>query len=379
LKAIFSDFHARSRYEISVFELKTIRMITAINIKNIVKSGEGFNAEFKRSVLSKVKEISEEVCAFANAAEGIILIGIDDENQIIGTQMDNKKRSAIQNSIGEITPSIHCMIDVIEIDNKAIGIIEVPSGKNKPYVLSGAIYVRVGPNSQKLTTAEQMRDFFQQSAKVYFEEIACKDFSIDEIDNDVLQRFKEFASITITTDNEQIFSNLRLYTDNKYFKNGAVLFFGQKPESFFEKAIIRCVAFDGNDKRFIVDDKSFGGALYVQFQQAMQWLKQKISIQYDIESQGSAPRKEIWEVPEVALKEAIINSLSHRDYYEKGAVTTIELFYNRIEISNPGGLISAISKEEFGKKSLSRNPLIFGLFARMLCILLNKLVPELIE
>ncbi len=354
-------------------------MITAINIKNIVKSGEGFNAEFKRSVLSKVKEISEEVCAFANAAEGIILIGIDDENQIIGTQMDNKKRSAIQNSIGEITPSIHCMIDVIEIDNKAIGIIEVPSGKNKPYVLSGAIYVRVGPNSQKLTTAEQMRDFFQQSAKVYFEEIACKDFSIDEIDNDVLQRFKEFASITITTDNEQIFSNLRLYTDNKYFKNGAVLFFGQKPESFFEKAIIRCVAFDGNDKRFIVDDKSFGGALYVQFQQAMQWLKQKISIQYDIESQGSAPRKEIWEVPEVALKEAIINSLSHRDYYEKGAVTTIELFYNRIEISNPGGLISAISKEEFGKKSLSRNPLIFGLFARMLCILLNKLVPELIE
>jgi hypothetical protein len=65
-----------------------------------------------------VKEISEEVCAFANATGGIILIGVTDENQIIGAQIDNKKRSAIQNSISEITPSVHCMIDIIEVDGK---------------------------------------------------------------------------------------------------------------------------------------------------------------------------------------------------------------------------------------------------------------------
>ena len=67
----------------------------------------------------------------------------------------------------------------------------------------------------------------------------------------------------------------------------------------------------------------------------------------------------------MVFKEAIINSLSHRDYYDKGAVTTIELFDDRVEISNPGGLVSAISHTEFGKRSHSRNPLIFGLFARM--------------
>ena len=43
---------------------------------------------------------------------------------------------------------------MIDVDGKSIAVIEVPSGPNKPYVLSGAIYVRIGPNTQKLTTAE---------------------------------------------------------------------------------------------------------------------------------------------------------------------------------------------------------------------------------
>lgn len=132
-----------------------------------------------------------------------------------------------------------------------------------------------------------------------------------------------------------------------------------------EKAVVRCVAFDGIDKRYIADDKLFGGNLYQQFRQAMQWLKGKLNVRYDIEGQGSGPRKEIWEIPETVFREAIINSLSHRDYYDRGAVTQVEVFNDRVEISNPGGLVSAITDAEFGKRSHSRNPMIFGLFARM--------------
>lgn len=65
------------------------------------------------------------------------------------------------------------------------------------------------------------------------------------------------------------------------------------------------------------------------------------------------------------FKEAIINSLAHRDYCDKGGRITIELFNDRVEVTNPGGLVSSIAKNEFGKKSSSRNPLIFGLFERM--------------
>ena len=186
-------------------------MVTSDDIKFIIASGEGYNAEFKISVPSKVRELSEEVCAFANAAGGVVVIGVDDKNVIKGVTIDNSKRSAIQNSIGEITPALHCTLLMIEVEGKSVGVIEVPSGANKPYVLSGAIYVRIGPNTQKLTTAEQMRDFFQQSGKIYFDEAGCKDFDpTKDVDIDLLRDFKKAARLNENTPDEQIFRNLKL-------------------------------------------------------------------------------------------------------------------------------------------------------------------------
>ena len=94
----------------------------------------------------------------------------------------------------------------------------------------------------------------------------------------------------------------------------------------------------------------------------MAWIESKLQVAYLIE--GAGPRKEIWEIPLTVFKEAIINALSHRDYYEQGAVITIEIFDDRVEVSNPGGLLSGVVKD-FGHKSMSRNPLVFSLFTRM--------------
>jgi ATP-dependent DNA helicase RecG len=341
-------------------------MLTPSEIKSIIAAGEGYNAEFKVSVPSKIKEITEEVCAFANASGGVVLIGVDDANTIKGITIDNAKRSAIQNSINEISPVIKCDFNIVEVDGKDIAVIEVPSGQNKPYVLSGAIYVRQGPNSQKLTTVEEMRDFFQQADKIYFDDAICKDANIeDDISKENIKTFRFEAGLVNTTSDEQLFANLKLVTNDVQLKNGTVLFFGSNPEKFFEKAVIRCIAFDGIDKRYIIDDKIMTGTLYQQYQKSMIWLKSKLDVRYDIEGEGANPRNEYWEIPIIAFKEAIINSLAHRDYYDKGARTTIEVFDDRVEISNPGGLVSAVPRNEFGKRSASRNPLIFGLFERM--------------
>ena len=341
-------------------------MLNSTEIKSIIASGEGYNAEFKVSIPSKIKEITEEVCAFANASGGVVLIGVDDANTIKGITIDNAKRSAIQNSINEISPVLKCDFNIVEVDGKDIAVIEVPSGQNKPYVLSGAIYVRQGPNSQKLTTVEEMRDFFQQADKIYFDDAICKEANIeDDIAKENINTFRFEAGLVNATSDEQLFTNLKLVTNDGQLKNGTVLFFGSNPEKFFEKAVIRCVAFNGIDKRYIVDDKVMTGTLYQQYQKSMIWLKSKLNVRYDIEGEGANPRNEYWEIPIIAFKEAIINSLAHRDYYDKGARTTIEVFDDRVEISNPGGLVSAVPRNEFGKRSASRNPLIFGLFERM--------------
>lgn len=59
-----------------------------------------------------------------------------------------------------------------------------------------------------------------------------------------------------------------------------------------------------------------------------------------------------------------MNAICHRDLYEEGATVMVEVYDDRVEISNPGGLLPIVA-ENFGEKSMSRNPLIFGLFTRM--------------
>ena len=75
-------------------------------------------------------------------------------------------------------------------------------------------------------------------------------------------------------------------------------------------------------------------------------------------------REEIPEIPDIALREAIVNAVCHRDYFEKGVSVVIEVFDDRVEISNPGGLPSGLNAKEFGTKSVVRNPVIASLLNR---------------
>lgn len=329
----------------------------------MAKEGEGYNVDFKRSVPSKVRELSEEVCGFANSSGGFLLIGVNDANLIVGTEIDNSKRSAIQDSIGEISPKLHYEFYPVDVEGKTVWVIEVPSSKSKPHFVAGAAYIRVSASCQKLTSAEEIRALFEQNNKVYFDAIPNPKINLnDELDASNFDEFKMEASISSAISDQQILENLQIYDDDGFVKRGGILFFAQKPELHFPQSVIRCVLFKGNDKINILDDKTFGGPLPQQYKKAIEWLKGKLQVAYEIE--GTGPRKEIWEVPLGVFKESIINALSHRDYYEQGATITIEMFDDRIEISNPGELLPAVA-HNFGHRSISRNPLVFGLFNRM--------------
>jgi ATP-dependent DNA helicase RecG len=69
-----------------------------------------------------------------------------------------------------------------------------------------------------------------------------------------------------------------------------------------------------------------------------------------------------------ALREAVTNAIMHRDYFESGANVFVEIYDDRIEISNPGGLPKGLSKEELGTRSVRRNPLIADLLHRIALI-----------
>ena len=341
-------------------------MLNSEDIKNMASCGEGFNAEFKLSVPQKVRELAEEVCAFANVAGGYLLIGINDNNKIEGVSIDNKTRSAIQNVIRDISPAVQTEMYSVDVDSTTVWVIEVQAGKNKPYIFSGAIYVREGSNTQKLTKAEEMRSLFRESECIFFDEVPCRKFDVErDLDTDFVTEFKMLAGYHQGIPNDHLFNNLKLYTDDGYFKNGAVLFFGKRPDELLDSAFVRCVLFDGKNKLYIEDDKRMYGPLFKQYEQALAWLKKHLKVRYDIVGQGGRPRKELWEIPEIAMKEALINALAHRDYYEKGARITVELFDDRLVVNNPGGLVNSIPPDKFGTISRSRNPMVFGLMERI--------------
>lgn len=334
---------------------------TEKELKQILQQGESYTVEFKRSLN---KEIKNEICSFVNSSGGKLLVGVDDDGTVCGIMIDNKIRSQLQTSIEAINPRPNVTIDEIDYEGKRIMIINCLADDRKPYMVSGSIFIRVGANSQKLTTPDEVRDFFQETNKIHFDKAGNKNFSYpQDFDKKKFNRFIEEAGITKQLPEKQILKNLKLFSDKDEFLNAGVLMFAKNIQQHHEHASIRCLLFKGINKTLILDDKLVTGSIQEQYEGALQFLKSKLELRYIIETAG--PRVEKYEIPEVVYKEAIINALVHRDYYEIGGKIHIEIYDNRLEITNPGGLVSTLKKNEFGKRSVTRNPVIFGLFQRL--------------
>ena len=147
------------------------------------------------------------------------------------------------------------------------------------------------------------------------------------------------------------------------FNNAGVLFFAKHLEDIYRHTAVTCVLYKGVDKVEVLDRRDFNEDIVSSIDSAMTFLKQYIPVRYEMT--GTLQRREIPEIPYDALREAVINAVVHRDYFEKGANATIEMFDDRIEIWNPGGLVKGLSRNEFGKRSLFRNPGIANLLREL--------------
>ena len=320
----------------------------------IIQTGEGIKTELKESFDSK--NLAKDIVAFANSEGGKIFIGISDLGEIKGVKITNKLKSEIQDIARNCDPP--ATISIEEIDNFLV--INAKEGTNEPYMCSTGFFLRQGSNSQKLST-EEIREFFNKERKILFDEAANIEFDFQNgFDKKKLDNFLARAKISRVIPERDILKNIGILADDGKFKNAGVLFFCKNVSQFIPQAIVTCVLYKGKDKTYIIDKKDFDEDIISNYENSMKFLYTHLKIIYRIV--GAGPRKEIPEVPEESLKERLINSLAHRDYLEKGARVQVDVFDDRIEISNPGGLI--IKEEEFGKRSLSRNPLLFSLMQK---------------
>ena len=317
--------------------------------------GEAFNIEFKRSGTSGV---GRDICAFANATGGLILIGVADNGAICGVADHNRLKSRIQSIARSADPPIAVKI----VSAEGVLCVTVPAQHSKPYSLGGEFFVREGASSQQMSR-EEIREFFYKEGLIHFDETACDSFSfMYDLDEENWSLFQRRAKIPEDMDPETALRNLRLMGEDGRMTHAGAWLLARDIREFNISAEVTCALFRGTeDYADILDWRDFCGDVYSLIEQVMAWILSNINVDYVNKHIG---REERPELPEVAIREAVVNALAHRDYRYTENVR-IYLFTDRLEIISPGGLPAGMTEADLGIKSIPRNPLLFGILHRM--------------
>ena len=141
------------------------------------------------------------------------------------------------------------------------------------------------------------------------------------------------------------------------------MFFSKDLKRIFLQTEIICGLFKGKEKYHVLNSAYLNADLLGNIEGAMEFLWKSLRARHEINPK-TAQRINVLEIPPKALREALINAVIHTNYLHEGVSVTVEIYDDRVEISNFGGLPKGLKKEQFGKKSIRRNPLIADLMAR---------------
>lgn len=307
--------------------------MTKTELLALINLGEGLNMEFKENFSASV---GKEICAFANTLGGNILFGVDDNGIILGVNNFNRLKSLVQDVARNMDPPISLGFDIV--DNVLIAI--VPKGSKKPYSVNGKFYTREAANSQQLKR-DEIREFFYKEHLVYFDEKLCHDFDIKkDFSESAFDVFLGRSEIHSKLDKKDLMENLQL-TRESVFSNAAILLFSKDVTRYFISATISCVLFMGKTRYRILDKKEYKKDLYSNYHETIEYLLTHLNTEFIIKS---GPREEKLELPEDALREAVLNAIAHRDYRSTANIQVC-IFSDRVEIVNPGGLVGGLKKK----------------------------------
>ncbi|MDP2866204.1 MAG: ATP-binding protein, partial [Elusimicrobiota bacterium] len=325
-------------------------------LKLLIAEGEGLTVEFKEKYTSK---IDRDIVALANSRGGFILLGVSDDGRITSEKLTNQLKAELSSLARNCDPHIS-ITKITQIGD--VVAIEVSEGLEKPYSCSSGYFRRLDGMTQKMTQKE-VRLIFRAAADLSFESLPCKGFSFENVQLGKVRTFlKEAgASLKVTGTNLPAFlSSLGIHADNT-INNAGALMFASDINRFIPHCETIMAAFKGVEKVHIYDRKDARADLLTQFNDGMDFIRKQLNVRSEI----YIDRKEIYEIPLDALREALINALVHRDYSMRGTSIYVNVFDDRVDISNPGGLLPGVTTRNFGKESVRRNPIIADLFHRM--------------
>lgn len=208
----------------------------------------------------------------------------------------------------------------------------------------------------------QPAELMRSTKGVAFDEMPMSELSMNDLDLKSIQAtFSDQRKV-----NEKSLQSLKLLRKEQgrlVPTKGAILLFGKERTEVFPDAWVQCGRFSGIDKAVIFDHIDIDEPMPQALESIMLFLKRHARRGADF---SELRRKDVWSIPLVILREAVINALVHSDYSQRGAPIRISFFDDRIEIENPGILLPGLTIEDM-KQGISkiRNPVIIRVFREL--------------
>ncbi|MDX8430302.1 MAG: putative DNA binding domain-containing protein [Candidatus Algichlamydia australiensis] len=330
---------------------------------------ESVNLEFKREI-PKYDQIIKTITAFCNGHGGKLVLGVEDNGTVVG--VPEERASELLESLNQavfasieppIIPNIFCQ----RFDELIIVIIEVSSGSQKPYFRRSegptkGTYIRVG----RITTRaneEMIEELHFQSRGIDYDRRPIFSAKLQDLsDEKFLQFLKARKNHGNPHINEETWRSYHLVASEhtqKFPTVTGILLFGKKPQFFLSEAMIICSHFSGNSGREIIATIDCEGTLFDQYHQALEFVTSRLAKSYSFEG---PIRKDTLEIPQIALREAFLNAIAHRNYMIKAPIK-IAIYDNRIEVFSPGQFPGPIDLDNLRAGiTYLRNPAICKIF-----------------
>ena len=318
---------------------------------------ESETLEFKKTT-GELREAVISVASILNkSGKGELYFGIRNDGTVLGQQIGDATLRDVSKALSDnLKPQIFPTIDAVRIDNKRC--IRVAFEANvPPYYAYGRAYIRVADEDKQMSPDELEKYVLRkvELRKPWDDEVS--DLAPSDIDAGLLRDFIERANqakrIDFTyTNNDDVLKRLNLVKDGKV-KNAAVALFRGFPLLEVQMAI-----FAGTERLTFNDISRSGGNTMQLAAVAEKYIRN--NIRWRVVFDGSLERNEIPEIPIDAVREAIINSLCHRDY-KSSQNNEIVIYSNRVEIYNPGTFPEEFSPNDYidgAGYSVKRNPLL---------------------
>lgn len=329
--------------------------MTIDHIKVLIAADESRTLELKKTT-GELKDGMHSACAFLNTDGGWLIFGVAPKGlKILGQQVTETTKREIAQAVAGLEPTVDVRPHYIDVPdrpgNKVIAMhFDGWVWGERPHTFHGCPYYKV-ESTTKVMPHEMYDERIRahQPQKYAWESQTADDVIIADLNEmhirGCIRLGVEGGRIPASAMNAPIDDTLSKWNLLKNGKptNGAVMLFSNNINEY-PQFRLRMARFLGTDKNEFIDNQRAEGNFFDLLDAGMAFFFKHLNLSGKI-TNHSLQRKERLEVPYQALREALINSLCHRQWEKHNLTGSIAIFDDRVEIANPGIFPPQISPE----------------------------------